>query len=410
MFVSLFFGCRQNSPASPPADTPTATSTNTPDWTHTNTPTFTETPTFSGTVSRTYTPTFTPTRTPTPTVTMTQTPQWGALGYMGYAGGPHSAFDMHVVSSMQAYASFANGGLSDAPCVYYADDDNWNFVYGATATSGTASTTNVYVNGSNVYLLYYDNYNYSVMSLRSVGGGAWQAYGNPEDALGDSAAMPALAGEGSTLYAVTRGSSPPYALSAALYTGTGSWNAIGSAEFNGVQAAEHVAAVSGGTLYVFVYENSVGNVWRYSSGWSKICHATNGVNNGEITNSLSMCIYAGTPYIAFRDQSATESSRMTVMQYGGGTTWNTLGSQGFNSSAVDRTGIAVDSSGIYAACRNAPADTVSVFKFNGSSWDELPALPGSPTCDDMRLQIVNGVLYLGMDRQVTNSVDIFEFK
>jgi len=87
---------------------------------------------------------------------------------------------------------------------------------------------------------------------------------------------------------------------------------------------------------------------------------------------------SGIPYVVYQD--AADSDRATVMRYNG-SSWETVGSQGFSAGEIDYASITFDTGGMpYVVYGDYSADDgysskATVMKYNGSSW-QVVGTPG----------------------------------
>jgi hypothetical protein len=82
---------------------------------------------------------------------------------------------------------------------------------------------------------------------------------------------------------------------------------------------------------------------------------------GNYINYISLCVFNGTPYIAYIDGSNSE--RVTVMKFNG-TSWGSVGSSGFSAGEASYTSLYVHDGTPYVAYKDrANSDKATVMYF-----------------------------------------------
>ncbi|MFC1517499.1 LamG-like jellyroll fold domain-containing protein [Candidatus Margulisiibacteriota bacterium] len=158
------------------------------------------------------------------------------------------------------------------------------------------------------------------------------------------------------------------------------WELKGSKGFSPGGAESLTIREAPVALYAYVAFIDAANDYKASvmgydgASWGPI--GGYGFSAGQVSDLTMEIDSTGNIYVAFRDN--TLGGKATVMKFDASSlgsifssSWETVGSAGFSTSAAFYTKIALDSSGVpyVAFADNSNGTRTTVMKFNGTSWD-----------------------------------------
>ncbi len=324
-------------------------------------------------ITLTQTPDFTPTITQTSTITPTAcNAVWQNIGSPGFSG---TAVNTSLfVSNGMPYVAYEDNSNSGKGTVKYFNG-NWT-QESTTFSNGTAQYPSLYMSGGTPYVAFVDDANSSKAMVKKYNGswsylgGAVSDAGAQYTALCISSGIPYVAYSDSGNYGMVTVKSYTWAGSG------GNWTLVGNRDFS-MGAADYISlCVYNGTPYV-AYEdmgdyyrttvmkyNVNGLTWAYvgQPGFSKasVAFTSLGIDNN------------GTPYVAFVDSQV--SDKASVMKYDvNGLTWAYLGTEGISPGPVAYTSMFMSGNTPYVAFQdettgNSNKETVMKYDVNGLTW------------------------------------------
>jgi len=193
--------------------------------------------------------------------------------------------------------------------------------------------------------------------------------------------------------------------SAALFTPTPQpyWKTVG--EIQSRQPGKRGLFFHGGVPYVGLTVE--GEVMKFTGNWQSV----GGALSASPSEGLSFYLYNGIPYAAYSDAAA--SNKITVKKYNG-STWETLGTAGFSTSAAYYQSLFVHEGIPYIAYQDGAAGKANVKKYTGegaTGWVTMGMENFSPgTCADMSLFVYGGKPYVAFrDGANSNKLAIMKY-
>ncbi len=211
------------------------------------------------------------------------------------------------------------------------------------------------------------------------------------------------------------------------YTGS-AWESLGNVSFTGDIWDPFSLFVYDGTPYLAFSDFSAGTpearVLKFNgSDWEDVGEP--GLSTGGAA-SISLFIYNGTPYLAFTERNFTvtigghpEITPMTTVLKFNGTSWEAVGQRGFSGGDAIFLSLFVYNGTPYLAFkdRSIPGfGRASLMKYNGSSWDYVGGqgfsgdLTTSNGVDYTSLYIYNGIPYVAyMDKDNGKRISVMKY-
>lgn len=191
------------------------------------------------------------------------------------------------------------------------------------------------------------------------------------------------------------------------FTG-GTWSYVGISNFsNGNDIGDGAMAVSSNNeLYCAYADNSYSDklVVKKFNGTSWVSVGTNGFTPSSADWVDIQLNSADEPYVAYRDNSV--SGKVSVMKFNG-TSWVNVGTPGFSAGNAWYEDIEFDESDVPYVAYTDQSDNSKVYvkKFDGSSWIDLPAGASSGAAGYLNLQVVfsNSVYVSYIDGDLASS-------
>ncbi len=246
-----------------------------------------------------------------------------------------------------------------------ANTSVWRNLGAAGFTTYGVSSTSIAVDNSSVPYIAFVNNNSSISVSKYVSG-SWTSLPDASNSNGSYVSM-ALNSSGNPVVLYKAG----YAATCKRYNGS-SWDVLGSSTFTPSGADYTSLAIApSGDIYaafkdLYYAVNGKVTVMKYSgSSWSTV--GTQGFSAGD-ANYVSIAVTAsGIPYVVYQD--GANSNKATVRRYNG-STWETVGGAGFSAGTATYTTIAIDDAGTpyVSYCDGNSSSKATVMKYNGSSW------------------------------------------
>ncbi|MDF2925286.1 MAG: hypothetical protein K0R57_4200 [Paenibacillaceae bacterium] len=176
----------------------------------------------------------------------------------------------------------------------------------------------------------------------------------------------------------------------------GFWQPVGGGPVSTGWAAYESLAWENGIAYLVYLEGDNGShatVMKYSgSGWEAV-GASPGFPVGEdargAARPVSMAVYEGTPYVAYRD--SLHDGRAAVKKFDG-TSWMDVGSSVFSTGEINSISLAISGGTPYVAYQESGAG--KVLRYNGTGWVTVGSAFLEGYADNISLRVVEGTPYV----------------
>ncbi len=194
---------------------------------------------------------------------------------------------------------------------------------------------------------------------------------------------------------------------------SGSWEYVGSPRFTAGATQYNSLAIDGsGTPYMAYQDAYAGvSVMKYNgSSWVNV-GSTNFSDAGASYVSLAIDP-SGVPYVAYKDAYWMYSNKLTVKKFNG-SSWVTVGTEGFSAGSADYISLAFDDAGVLrvAFSDGANSSKVSVMEYSGSSWSLLGSAGFSGgSASYISLKVKDGVPYVAFsDGSNSNKATVMKY-
>ena len=304
---------------------------------------------------------------------------WKILGGCNFSDGSTSGTTLYVYEGT-TYVAYRNAE-GKSVVKKYTGEGGWETVGSAGFSADYAHYLSLYVYDGTPYVAYSDYDNSSkatVMKYTGEGETGWEAVGSPGFSAKNTAYISFYVYDG-TPYVAYQDCDNSSKATVMKYTGEGEtgWETVGSA-FSAGRASYISLYVYEGTPYVAYMDegnSSKATVMKYTgegeTGWQNV--GSPGLSAGWVYD-LSLYVYNGTPYLAYRD--VKNYDRATVMKYTGEgeTGWQPVGSVGFSVGGVYDPSLYVYEGTPYVAYRNNSSGKATVMKYTGegeTGWEAV---------------------------------------
>jgi len=257
----------------------------------------------------------------------------------------------------------------------------WNLVGSEWFSSGPDFNNGIVIDTSGTpYVVFEDGGDSHKATVMKYNGSAWVYVGSEGFSAGGVQSPSMAIDRAGTLYVAYADSINGYKATVMKFNGS-SWVNVGIAGFSGSGVSSStpgtntwIAIDTGGTPYVVFGDGIVSNkatVMKFN-GSSWVTVGTEGFTSAGVSIFSIAIDSSGTPYVAYMD--ATFTNAVSVMKYNG-SSWVTVGSAGFSSGMEDYISIAIGIGGTpyVAYSRDGPGGKASAMKYNGSSWVNVGA-------------------------------------
>jgi hypothetical protein len=325
---------------------------------------------------------------------------WQPVGSPGFSSGVAGSESLYVYNGTPyvAYEDVANSGKAT---VMEYNVSSWVYVGSPDFSAGVAGSESLYVYNGTPYVAYEDVANGDKATVMEYTNGSWKPVGSPDFSSGEAQYESLYVYNGTPYVAYEDGTDGPATVMD--YT-NGSWQYVGSPGFSSGVAQYESLYVYNGTPYVVSQNSSGATVMEYTNGaWQPVgspilpLSGMNGYTYGNYTESESLYVYNGTPYLAYQDDSEIgisddpDYARDRVMEYTGGS-WQPVGGallSATNSSdqslfVYNGTPYVVYEEGIYG-------DAATVMEYTNGSWQ----LVGNSTVSGVEADYISLCVYNG---------------
>ena len=324
---------------------------------------------------------------------------WNLMGPAGFTVDFVGSFAMAMDGNSTPYVVFEDAGDDDEATVMKYNGSSWETVGLRGFSVGNVQFTDIAIDNSGTpYVVFQDSNDSGKATVMKYNGSRWAMVGTEGFSASQVLSTSIAIDSSGNPYVVYVDGANGYKATVMKYNSS-NWTVVGDPGFSpGFINNCSIVIGKNGVPYVLFVDSLHGyrtTVMMYNdTDWVTVGNP--GFSAGEVFFPEMAIDRNGTPYVGFPTYSGTGAGTITVMKYNG-STWETLGSVRYSSDCVLQFDITVDSccTPYIAFCDSANESKAMVMKFVDTSW-QLVGTAGfsAGNFDQISIIISNGIPYV----------------